>query len=147
MELRKAENAPFRDALRDVDRFLARYDNMVRFEINLRTMAQIRGALCIDRCDVVSVLSANPNPNPFQALADKILVDVPVCRPTLRQRDHERMAFIREHGCDIKQVEIALRAIKSRSVGIGQVMKPYRRLFGMMAQTRSVKQVLMDMVA
>lgn len=146
-ELCKAENRPFINSLMDKDSFIARYTDIMRFELNLVSMAQIRDSLDIDTVEVTTVLNAAPRQNPIYRFIDKVLIDAHISDRRLTQRDNERLSFIREHGNDILRIEEALRAIKPATVGIGKAMEPYRRLLEMTINAPSPKSTLLNLVA
>ena len=146
-ELEKTENKRFRRSLQDRKSFLDYYSNKLRFELNLISMSQIRRYLNIKSVDIMSVLEASPDSNPIYQFLDKVLIDMAAPIPHLTQRDNERMALIRENGCDISRVESAVRRIKSPSVAISRAMKPYRRLLATVTPPQPTKRMLLGMVA
>lgn len=123
-ELQKADNANFLCVVTNRKQILSYFEDKVRFELNVNTMAQIRNLLNIADNDLQTVLSATANP--ILSVLDEA---VTYCNPQRRKqtlRDYEHELLLKDCDYDLRRVEAKVRALSSANTSIKRVMQPYK---------------------
>lgn len=107
-----------------------KFEDKCRFEINLKSMEQIRDALHIKDTKLSSVLSSTANP--IMDFVDEILVEDPEIKAGMMGwKEYWQSLVLKDCGYDLKKVEAKLRQYKnSRSCSISKAMAPFRELAG-----------------
>lgn len=126
-ELTKAENKDFLKQIDNEKRILEYYENIARFELNIKTMKQIRDLLEVKDNALLNVLASDANP--ILSVLDEAMVDEIVQDETRTLRDYERELLIRECHNDLAEVEAKVRTFLLKGTSIKRVMKPYIDLY------------------
>ena len=107
-----------------------KFEDKCRFEINLKSMEQIRDALHIKDTKLSSVLSSTANP--IMDFVDEILVEDPEIKSGMTGwKEYWQSLVLKDCGYDLEKVEAKLRQYKnSRSCSISKAMAPFRELAG-----------------
>lgn len=121
-ELMKASNHNFVKCLGDI----SCYAGIVRFELNIKTMKQIRDLLSIESNMLNVVLSSKANPI-FDVIDEALIAGVDEVMPA-SLRDYERMLLLNECNNDLVKVEARVRGFLSKGASIRRYMKPYVEL-------------------
>lgn len=135
-ELRKAENASFLNALADQEALLNYFENKIRFELNINTMAQIRKLLHIHDNSLIAVLSSDANP--ILTVVDEAMREFTPSRSCISLRDYERELFLKECHNDLVEVEAKIRTLVSKNTAIKRVMQPYIELHQQMQNNTDI---------
>lgn len=105
-----------------------KFEDKCRFELNLKSMEQIREALHIKDTKLSSVLSSTANP--IMDFVDEILVEDPeIIASSMGWKEYWQSLVLKDCGYDLEKVEAKLRQYKnSRSCSISKAMAPFREL-------------------
>ena len=124
-ELHKSNNRDFMDWVNDRDCLERQFKNKMRFELNLRTKAQVRTFLHISDNKLNNVLTSTANPilEVFDCAIreDKDSATIVYGKP-------DKLALLAECGYDLQAVEMRLRANTPRTSSIRRKMESYRKL-------------------
>ncbi len=144
-ELQKSENECFLATISNGKALLDSYRGIVRFELNINTMAQIRTLLSVNDNSLNAVLASEANP--ILAVIDEALREHSSIRPCTNLRDYERVLFLKECHNDLMEVEAKMRTLVSNNTSIRRVMKPYIELYQQMQNTADLGFDIRKMVA
>lgn len=144
-ELQKSENECFLATISNGKALLDSYRGIVRFELNINTMAQIRTLLSVNDNSLNAVLASEANP--ILAVIDEALREHSSIRPCTNLRDYERVLFLKECHNDLMEVEAKMRTLVSNKTSIRRVMKPYIELYQQMQNTADLGFDIRKMVA
>lgn len=126
-EINKISNKSFVDSLKN-SRFVTEYfDNIVRFELNLNAMYQIRQLLNIPNNNLINVLRASTNP--ILTVIDEAVKYVPQQHKAQTLRDYEHELLLKDCDYDMVRVEAKVRALSSKNTSITRMMQPYKELY------------------
>ena len=126
-EINKISNKSFVDSLKN-SRFVTEYfDNIVRFELNLNAMYQIRQLLNIPNNNLINVLRASTNP--ILTVIDEAVKYVPQQHKAQTLRDYEHELLFKDCDYDMIKVEAKVRALSSKNTSIRRMMQPYKELY------------------
>ena len=126
-EFNKIANKNFVESLQN-SRFVNEYfENVVRFELNLNTMYQIRQLLNIPNNNLINVLRASANP--ILTVIDEAVKYEPQRQKSQTLRDYEHELLLRDCDFDLVKVEAKVRALSSRNTSIKRMMQPYKELY------------------
>lgn len=126
-ELQKATNNDFLNAVTNKEDLLNSFKGVVRFELNVNTMAQIRSLLQIETTSLAAVLLSTANPI-LEVVNQAIKESVPQIQCD-SLRDYEHSLLLKECGNDLVAVEAKVRGLISKQTPIKRVMQPYVELY------------------
>lgn len=135
-ELQKATNVDFLNAVKDRGRLLESFKDVVRFELNINTMSQIRGLLQIQNTSLMAVLSSTANP--ILEVVNQALKEFVPYKRCESLRDYERSLLLKECNYDLVAVEAKVRELISKNTLIKRVMQPYVELCQQMQNTSDI---------
>ena len=127
-ELQKAANNSFLNALENRTSMLQYYNDVVRFELNINTMKQIRDLLGIDDNRLCKVLNATTNPILSVINQTIKFTDNQSAYDVMTLREYERKLLIESCSYDMNEIEMKLRSLMSKNTSITRLLKPYREL-------------------
>lgn len=123
-EMQRAKNSAFVENYGPFD-----FDGLVRFEMNLNNMYQIRESLNVETNDLLCVLRSQENPikdfiqDTVAPRADKPQFN---CK-----KKYVAALVLQDNNYDLAQVEEKMRSFYGRGTDFKKVMKPYRELYDM----------------
>lgn len=135
-ELQKATNVDFLNAVKDRDRLLESFKNVVRFELNINTMSQIRSLLQIQNTSLMAVLLSTANP--ILEIVNQAIKEFVPYKHCENLRDYERSLLLKECSYDLVAVEAKVRELISVNTPIKRVMQPYVKLCQQMQNASDV---------
>lgn len=144
-ELQKSENDCFFDAVLNREELLDSYRGIVRFELNINTMEQIRTLLSVADNSLNAVLTSEANP--ILTVIDEAIRERSSIRYCTNLRDYERVLFLKECCYDLMELEAKLRTLVSTNTSIKRVMRPYIELCEQMQNTADLGSEIRRMVA
>lgn len=144
-ELQKSENDCFFDAVLNREELLDSYRGIVRFELNINTMEQIRTLLSVADNSLNAVLTSEANP--ILTVIDEAIRERSSIRYCTNLRDYERVLFLKECCYDLMELEAKLRTLVSTNTSIKRVMRPYVELCEQMQNTADLGSEIRRMVA
>lgn len=124
-ELHKVNNRDFMDWVNDKDNLESHFKRKVRFELNLRTKAQVRQFLDIHDNKLMTVLHSTANP--ILTVYDLAINEDRTSTTTVYGKP-DKLALLEQCGYDLQAVEMRIRATMSKTSSIGRKMEPYRKL-------------------
>lgn len=145
-ELLLSDNKPFLASLTDSEKLLKYFQDIIRFELNLTSLYQIRESLHISDTSIDAVLSSTATP--ILDFIDAVFLDTTANIIYNDKREYELKAVLEVNDYDLEKVEAVMRSFPSTNKHISQAMKPYRELFAKIrnAPGLSIKQSLNDML-
>lgn len=143
-ELQKSENDCFFDAVLNREELLDSYRGIVRFELNINTMEQIRTLLSVADNSLNAVLTSEANP--ILTVIDEAIRERSSIRYCTNLRDYERVLFLKECCYDLMELEAKLRTLVSTNTSIKRVMRPYVELCEQMQNTADLGSEIRRMV-
>ena len=144
-ELQKSENDCFFFFLLNREELLDSYRGIVRFELNINTMEQIRTLLSVADNSLNAVLTSEANP--ILTVIDEAIRERSSIRYCTNLRDYERVLFLKECCYDLMELEAKLRTLVSTNTSIKRVMRPYVELCEQMQNTADLGSEIRRMVA
>lgn len=135
-ELQKATNVDFLNAVKDRGRLLESFKDVVRFELNINTMSQIRGLLQIQNTSLMAVLLSTANP--ILEIVNQAIKEFVPYKHCENLRDYERSLLLKECSYDLVAVEAKVRELISVNTPIKRVMQPYVKLCQQMQNASDV---------
>lgn len=132
-ELSTHGNMQFLESLENKEALLCYFDNIIRFELNIGNMKQIRTLLQIKDNNLMSVLKTDANPiaDVFSE-AVKTSSEIPT---NLNLKLLEKWALIQYCHNDLAEVEAIVRKVVSKNTSVKQTMEPYRNLLNLNCST------------
>ncbi len=94
------------------EEMVKKFRGILRFEMNLTSMQQIRKALQITTTQLDDVLSAQANP--IQIFIDDILIENSIPKYIRTARDRERWEYLKSYNFDLKAIELDIRHFDKR---------------------------------
>lgn len=113
----------FLNAVRDRQRILDYFNGRIRFEVNARTLKQIREWLNIPNTSLISVLNAESNP--IKNVMSMMFHPINFTDSTISSRDRERIDRLKLYDWDLRAIEPIIR---EDNRNISRTMGYYRRL-------------------
>lgn len=142
----KASNRTFLSRLGNAEEVKERFRNKLRFELNAKTMAQVRNYLNIRNNNLMTVLEANTT-NPIYEFINEVIRDAETCAQSdITVMQLCRLALLEQCKWDLKEVEMRIRTAISKNQSIGRAMKPFKQLHSQHNPV-NVKKCLLEMVA
>ena len=126
-ELQRASNDDFLSAVTNREDLLNSFKGIVRFELNINTMAQIRSLLNIESTSLMAVLLSAANP--ILEVVNQAIKEFVPQKQCDNLRDYERSLLLKECGYDLVAVEAKVRELISKNTPIKRVMQPYAELY------------------
>ncbi|MCS2997237.1 hypothetical protein [Bacteroides thetaiotaomicron] len=145
IELHRRENECFLAAISNRGVLLDSYKGVVRFELNINTMAQIRALLSVADNSLNAVFASEANP--ILSVIDEAVRESPSIRHCTSLRDYERVLLLKECHNDLVEVEAKIRTLVSNNTSMKRVMKPYIELYQQMQNTADLGVDIRKMVA
>lgn len=125
-ELTRAENREFMNSVSNPAALQEYFRDKARFELNLNSRQAIRKTLNVQDTSIEAILHSAANPI-YDFLNDIVVDDAGYSCTSLSER--KCLAFLRDCGMDLSQVEAELRQYASKHSHISQMMRPYRALW------------------
>lgn len=103
------------------------FENVLRYELNVKSFEQIRKLLEISDNSLTSVLASTADPI-MTVLNDACETPVYQYHST-SLKDYRNEVFLRYHDNDLRKVEAAIRKYANSNTSITRLMTPYRELY------------------
>ena len=126
-ELKQQTNSSFLLSLQQSERLLGYFQDKVRFELNIGTMAQVKRLLKIDDNSLIEVL--NSTANPILSVIDEALKKHTDSRQFTDYKDYVNSLILADNHNDLAELEAKIRALTPKGTVIKRKMQPYRDYF------------------
>lgn len=123
-ELSMSSNQEFLATLKDKDTLIDYFKGKVRFERNINTEEELRKALNIPNTSVATVLNAEASPI-TDLLTQAVIVKTDSLPSARNSKEQDYEIILRYYDYDLKKLEMAKRAVISKTTSIRKIMKPY----------------------
>lgn len=144
-ELMKATNNNFINHLKDAKTLINKFNNTIRFELNLNTVAQIKELLKIETNGLKAVLNASTNPI-HEVLSQIIRVNTNTYNGN-KLEEHLKILLIKDCDNDLEKVEARIRSLVSKNTSIKKTLKPYKELYNKLINTHNNEVDVLTLVA
>ncbi len=143
-EMKRAENKGFLACVDNPSALLHQFDGMIRLELNLRSMEQVRNYLHIPNNQLQAVL--NSTAAPILAIYDEAVSEtIPV--NTSIYNKAEKLALLEQCDYDLQAVEMKIRKHTPTNTSIRRKMEPYRVLLQSIHTTETSPMNLREFIA
>lgn len=143
-EMKRAENRGFLACVDNPSALLHQFDGMIRLELNLRSMEQVRNYLHIPNNQLQAVL--NSTAAPILAIYDEAVSEtIPV--NTSIYNKAEKLALLEQCDYDLQAVEMKIRKHTPTNTSIRRKMEPYRVLLQSIHTTETSPMNLREFIA
>ena len=129
-ELKSANNRYFLNAVSNPNEILSYFNDKTRFELNIKTVDQIRNLLNIPNNNLLAVLTSKANP--ILSVIDEAIKYNDCQHRTMTLRDYEHCLLLKECNYDMSAVEAKVRTLSAKTTSITRVMKTYKNLYKQM---------------
>ena len=123
-ELRQQTNSFFLQSLQKPSDLCNYFKDKVRFELNIRTMKQVRDLLKVEDNSLSNVLASTANP--IYSVIDEALRKDADSRQHTTFKDYVSSLILADNHNDLAELEAKVRALSPKGTVIKRKMQPYR---------------------
>ena len=134
-ELMKATNKAFINNLHDKEMLLKKFTGIIRFELNINCIAQIKELLGIKSNDLESVLSTNVNP--IRTVLNEIIISDADRHRVNTWKSYTQELVLRDCNYDLELLEAKIRGLISTNTPVKRVLQPYKDLYQRLMDTNN----------